>query len=298
MDKKLFWREFWIMWGLGVAAGAAEAYIAKLPVTPLAHYLFLKSHELHGSSLAGLEGAEIVLELAITVGVGLLAAHAVGLGAPILEAALRGERDYPNLSSLLVPTLLVGLIVGAFSVTPDLPVFHPNRQAAHRDAEKILNSPAGAQLSEKLNRFAGPPLTAGSSALLDVTGAISGALDRLLWISGIAWLLMRIRRDAPGPASRGVLWATILIVAAIGAVFYFTSHAAGNAAMLSAIGNLLIPSDPRWIVAARGLLAVLPGSIGLGWLYTRRGLESTIVASLVARTVQHVLVVLVVARFH
>ena len=49
MDKKLFWREFWILWGLGVVAGAVSAFVVKLPVTPLASHLFLKGHDLHGT---------------------------------------------------------------------------------------------------------------------------------------------------------------------------------------------------------------------------------------------------------
>lgn len=296
MDKKLFWREFWILWGLGVVAGAVAAYIAKLPVTPLANYLFIKGHDLYGSSLACLEGAEIAVELAIAVGVGLLAAHAVGLGAPILEAALRGEKDFPNLTSLLVPTLVAGVIVGALLVTPDLPALHPNRQAAHLQAARIVNSPSMPELSARLRRFAGPPLTAGASAVLDLTGAVSDTLERLFWISGIAWILMRIRRDAVGPASGGVLCGAIAIAAAIGAAFYFAGQSANNAAVMSALGALSIPGDPRWAIITRGLLTVLPASIGLGWLFTRKGLEAAFVASLVAGTVQHVLFVLVVAR--
>ncbi len=296
MDKKLFWREFWILWGLGVVASVAGALSTTLPVTPLANHLFLKGYDLSRHSLLGLELAEIVVEIAILVGVGLLAAHAVGLGAPLLEARLRGDRGYPSLSSLLVPTLIVGVAVGALVETQNLPLFHPNREAVHRDADAFANSPAGAKALERSRRFVGRPLTRAPWVLLDVAGAISAVPDRLFWISGIAWIFVKIRRSGPGPPSRAILWAAILTAAAIGAVFYFASLSANTAAIASYIGGLPVSPEPWWAVRARGLLNVLPWSIGLGWLYTRKGLECTVVASLVAQATEHFLLIFVVAR--
>ena len=297
MDKKLFWREFWILWGLGVVAGVAGALITTLPVTPLANHLFLKGDDLSRHSLLGLELAEIVFELAITVGVGLLAAHAVGLGAPLLEAWLRGARSHPSVSSLLVPMLVVGIAVGALAETQDLPVFHPNREATHREADAFANSPAGAKALERARRFVGPPLTPATTLVLNVAGAISAAPDRLFWISGIAWIFVKIRRSGPGLPSREVLWAAILVVAAIDAVSHFASLSANTAAIASYIGGMPVSHEPWWAVRARVLLDALPWSIGLGWLYTRKGLECTVVASLVARATEHLLLVDVIVRF-
>jgi hypothetical protein len=297
MDKKLFWREFWILWGLGVIAGVTGALITTLPVTPLANHLFLKGYDLSRHSLVSLEIAEIVFELAITVGVGLLAAHAVGLGAPLLEAWLRGGPSYPSLSSLLAPTLIVGIAVGALVETQNLPVFHQDREASIRLAETFADSPAHAKTIERLARFVGPRLTPATTILLDVAGAISAASDRLFWISGFAWIFVKIRRARLGSPSRGILWAAICAAAAVGAVFYFATLSANAAAITSYAGELPVSPDPWLVVKARGLLNTLPWSIGLGWLYTRKGLECTVAASLVARATEHLLLLYVIVRF-
>ena len=297
MDKKLFWREFWILWGLGVIADATAAFISKLPVTVLTNYLFIEGYDRHQPWFVGLEAAEIVFEMAIAVGVGLLAARAVGLGAPLLEAWLRGERSYPSLSSLLVPTLLVGVAVGALVEARNLPVLHPNREASRRELQAFVNSPDSAKAMAALTRFTGARTTPASETLYDVAGAISAAPYRLFWISGFAWIFVRIRRAGPGEPSRGILCVAILATAAIGAVFYFASLSAYHDATKWVLAGLSLPRDPSWAVTARNLLNILPWSIGLGWLYTRKGLECTVVASLVAQATEHLLLVYVIVRF-
>jgi hypothetical protein len=297
MDKKLFWREFWILWGLGVIADATGAFIARLPVTPIANCLFIKGYDLRQPWFVGLEAAEVVFEMAIAVGVGLLAARSIGLGAPLLEAWLRGERSYPSLSSLLVPTLIVGIAVGALVDARNLPIVHPNREASQRQVQAFVNSRDSAKAIAALARFTGPATTPASQILYDVAGAISPAPYRLFWISGLAWIFVRIRRSAPGTPSRGILWAAILAAAAVGVVFHYVSQAAYDDATKWVLAGLSLPSDPRWAVAARNLLNILPWSIGLGWLYTRKGLECTVVASLVAQATEHLLLVYVIVRF-
>jgi hypothetical protein len=297
MDKKLYWREFWILWGLGVVADATGAFIAKLPVTPLANYLFFKGYDQHQPWFVGLEAAEIVVEMAIVVGVGLLAAHAVGLGAPLLEALLRGERSYPSLSSLLVPTLLVGIAVGSLVEARNLPVLRPNREASQRQVQAFLNSPDSAKAIAKLMRFTGPPLTPAKEILLDVAGAISAAPYRLFWISGFAWIFTRIKRTGPGAPSGRILCAAIFAAAVVSVAFHYVSQSAYQDATKWVLAGVLLPRDPRWAVTTRNLLNILPWSIGLGWLYTRKGIECTVVASLVAQATQHLLLVYVIVRF-
>jgi hypothetical protein len=107
--RKLFWREFWILWGAGVVSAAVAALISGLPVTPVADRLFLGNVLSRGGLLDVIEGVEIVLETAIIVGVGLLAARSLGLGAPFLERWLRGERISVHGRSLLIPALLIGV---------------------------------------------------------------------------------------------------------------------------------------------------------------------------------------------
>jgi hypothetical protein len=79
-------------------------------------------------------------------------------------------------------------------MVPNLSVFHPNRQIAHQEAERIAESPAGATASEKLGRFSGERLTLTSLTISYLSNAIRGELiSRLFLLSGIALLLAKIR---------------------------------------------------------------------------------------------------------
>jgi hypothetical protein len=89
-EKRLFWREFWILFGAGLIANAILVALSHLPTTPVAMFWFIKDNPQSRMFLA-IAAAEIVIDLALVVGLGLLAAHAMGFGAPILETWLRGE---------------------------------------------------------------------------------------------------------------------------------------------------------------------------------------------------------------
>ena len=166
-----------------------------------------------------------------------------------------------------------------------------------RTSASAVNSPDNAKTIARLTRFTGARTTPVTEVLYDVAGAISVAPYRLLWISGFAWIFTRIRRAGPGSPSGGILCAAIFATAAIGAVFYFASQAAYHDATKWVLAGLSLPGDPRWAVTARNLLNILPWSIGLGWLYTRKGIECTVVASLVAQVTERLLLVYVMVRF-
>jgi hypothetical protein len=90
-EKRLFWRQFSLLWGAGVILGAIFAALVRIPTTPLATLLLLRNHS-QKLLLLGVEAIEVIVGLAIAVSCGLFAAHRVGLGAPILEKWLRGEK--------------------------------------------------------------------------------------------------------------------------------------------------------------------------------------------------------------
>jgi hypothetical protein len=136
IEKRLFWRQFWLLWGAGVIIGAIFAALVRIPTTPLAMLLLLRNHS-QKPLLLGVEAIEITVGLAIAVSCGLFAAHRVGLGAPILEKRLRGEKIKSQLRPLLVPSFLVGTLIAVISMLPNLSVFHLNRQLAHQEAERM-----------------------------------------------------------------------------------------------------------------------------------------------------------------
>lgn len=296
MEKRLFWREFWLLWGAGVITGAIFAALVRIPTTPLAMFLLLRNHS-QKPLLLGMEAIEITVGLAIAVSCGLLAAHRAGLGAPILEKWLRGEAIKSQLRPLLVPSLLVGILIAVVSILPNLSVFHPNRELAHHEAERISESPAGANLAEKLGRFSGGPLTLTSLTVSQLNAAIRGELiSRLFLLSIIALIFAKITGSPSGTASNRVLFSAVLGVAAINAISYVAWQDATTKMILSSLGELKIVRDPCWLVTARALLRTVPANIGFGWLYVRRGIESAILSAFVASVVAYVLIVLVAVR--
>ena len=100
---------------------------------------------------------------------------------------------------MLVPSLVVGILLAVISMLPNLSVFHPNRQLAHQEAERISASTDGAKLVEKLERFSDRrPLGLTSLAFSYLNAAIRGELiSRLFLLSVIALMLTKITGARP-----------------------------------------------------------------------------------------------------
>jgi hypothetical protein len=245
-EKRLFWREFWFLWGTGVIVGAIFAALVRIPTTPLAMLLLLKDHA-QKPLLVGTEAIELTIGLAIAVSCGLLAARCVGLGAPIVEKWLRGEAIKSQLCPRLVPSLLVGIFVAAVSILPILSVFHRNRQLAHHEAESLSESPDGAKLAEKVGRFSDRrPLTLTSLTVLYLNSAIRGELiSRLFLLSIIALTFARITGSPSGTASNRVRFSAVLSVAAIGAIASVTWQGATTKMIYSSVGLIKIAHDSQ-----------------------------------------------------
>ncbi|HEV3219157.1 MAG TPA: hypothetical protein VGZ48_05265 [Candidatus Acidoferrales bacterium] len=297
-EKVLFWREFWILFGAGLIAAAALAAISHLPTTAIAIFFFVKGGS-NESTLLGIAAAETVIGLSLTVGLGLLAARSIGLGAQVLEKILQREPIGPYVRAALVPVLLVGISIGVWGEVPSLPVFHPNRELIQRRADQLLKSPAGANAEKFVERTAGRPLTNVYLGPFYLSEAISGELTRRLFLlSGIAWILIKISRAAPGTAPAAALWIAIILVPFLGAMPYLVLHYAYERLFSDAIGGIPIATDPFWLVATRLLVGSIPAGIGLGWLYIRRGLEAAITAATVGGVVAHLTAIFVLPHFY
>ena len=296
MEKRLFWREFWLLWSAGAITGAIFAALVRIPTTPVASILLLRGHS-QKPLLVGTEAIEITVELAIAVSCGLLAANRIGLGAPIVEKWLCGEPIKSQVRPLLVPSLVVGILLAIISMLPNLSVFHPNRQLAYHEAERISASPDGAKLAEKLGRFVDErPLTLTSLTVSYLNAAIRVELtSRLFLLSIIALIFAKITGSPSGTASDRVLFSAVLGVAAIGAIGYVAWQGAITKMIFSSLGVIKVVHDSFWLVIARALLRTIPGAVGFGWLYVRRGIESAILSAFVASVVAHLLFVVLVA---
>jgi hypothetical protein len=264
MEKRLFWREFWVLWSAGAITGAVFAALVRIPTTPVATILLLRGHS-QKPLLVSTEATEITVEVAIAVSCGLLAAHRIGLGAPIVENWLRGEPIKPQVRPMLVPSLVVGILLAVISMLPNLSVFHPNRQLAHQEAERISESPEAAKLAEKLGKFVDErPLTLTSLTVSYLNAAIRVELiSRLFLLSVIALIFAKITGSPSGTASNRVLFSAVLGLAAIGAIASVVWQGAATKMIYSSIGMIKTVHDSFWLVIARALLRTIPGAVGL-----------------------------------
>jgi len=249
------WREFWLLWGAGVASAVAVLPYALTLLPTMAR----KPLPFSLPVLVLLSVAQSSVVLALAVGLGLLAARAVGLGAPLVEAWLGGERVDERLRAILAPSVLVGVGVGAVILALEFGVFGPRL-------------PAVAHLAKAQN----PPAWMGFLASFH-GGIGEELLMRLGLFSGLVWVFLRLGRS-PSPPGAALLWAANVI-----------------SALLFGLGHLpataqLAPLTP--LIMARALVLNGVAGIAFGWLYYRRGLESAMLAHFSADILLHVLAVM------
>jgi hypothetical protein len=296
--RRLFWREFLILFGAGVIADVILVGVSHLPTTPIAMYVFVKYNPTRPEMLA-IAAAEIVVNLALIVGLGLRAAHATGFGAPILEKWLRGQPVRQQLRLVFIPALIVGLLIGLWVMVPKLPFLHPNRASHYHEGEKILNSSTGAKLNEFVKRTSGARVSSAQMMLSYLCEAVPGELTtRLFFLSGFVWILAKITRTAADAASRTLLWIAILLTIAAVAIPYLAWQSIFERLMSDALGGVSLPNDSSWLIITRLLLKLVPAGIAFGWLYVRRGLESTIIASVIASVAGYVATTFLLARLY
>ena len=190
----------------------------------------------------------------VVLALGLLAARAVGLGAPYLEAALGGPAPDRSPGEMLVWSLGLGGVGGALLLTIDLIL--------------IPHLPALLALARK------------TSLWENLTASIYGGLNeellfRLLGLSGMAWLLSRLWRTPSGHPTSATLWSANVIMA----VVFALGHLPGTLAITGSITPLLV---------GRTLILNVPIGLICGWLLWGFGIEAAIAAHFTADVVYHV----------
>jgi hypothetical protein len=192
---------------------------------------------------------------AVAIGVGLLAAHAIGLGAPYIEAALAGKGSIETVAQMLTPAIGLGVLGGAVLLLLDLFFlrFWP---------QKLVDFAQTAKLWENfLASFYG--------------GLNEEFFMRLFGFSVIAWLLSRVWYTPAGLPTNAVFWTVNVIIA----VLFGLGH-------LPATKNLLGSISPHMF--ARALLLNAPIGLICGWLFWTFGIEAAVMAHLSADIVYHV----------
>jgi membrane protease YdiL (CAAX protease family) len=261
MTKPFNWKIFFILFGastfglVAILPYVLELQAETLKRTPLPLPLPL---------LLTLQVVEQALLFAVLIALGLFFASRIGLGAPLLEAFLKGESIKDRLRAIAPISIIIGVLGSVLIILLDVYVFQPALKAQLGSQASALGlSPAVAPAAWKgfLASFYG--------------GLDEELLLRLCVMSFLAWLGRFISKTADGKPTTAVFWVANVLAA----ILFGLGHLPAT--------SLLVPLTPLVILRAVVLNGLL--GIGFGYLYVTRGLESAMLSHFSADLVLHVL---------
>ncbi len=203
-----------------------------------------------------LQGAQNAVLMAVATGLGLLIAHHIGLGAPLLEGLLAGKSVTTQAQAALAPALILGAIPAVFLLILEITVFWPRLPQAMRTA-----FPIPALWKRFLACFYG--------------GIAEELLCRLFLLSLLAWLIGFAWHVPGGKPTLGALWLANILAAIIFGLGHLPTTAS------------LVKLTPLLIVRA----ILLNGIVGVtfGYLFWQYGLEAAMLAHFTADLVLHLI---------
>jgi hypothetical protein len=292
-QKSIFWQEFAIFWGIGAGLTALSILLVSLPPAGLERQIFIPFQPRSAARVVIALILQDSFQLAIAVGGGLLVAHQVGLGAPILEAWLRNMPIRTHLRGVAGPIILTTLLFVVCTTLANSSLFHPNRRQDRAIADEFLNTPAAEKAAEEINKLGlvgTKPITIISSAISDLAQAVDGGINtRLFAVSVIVLLMAQIFGKLKSDARWKLLIAAVLVVAAFRTIEACLIERENIVLYLSIYQSfgLRHREDATWLIAARTGVRVFPTGLALGLVYVYYGIESSIAASFCASVASH-----------
>ncbi len=206
--------------------------------------------------LALLQGAQSFVLMGVATGLGLLIAHHIGLGAPLLEGLLGGKPVTTQALAVIAPALIFGIASAAVLLLLEITVFWPRLPQAMR-----TTFPIPALWKRFLASFYG--------------GIDEELLSRLFLLSLLAWLIGLAWHVPDGKPTLGALWLANILAA----VIFGLGHLPTTATLVK-LTPLLI-----------GRAILLNGIVGVavGYLFWQYGLEAAMLAHFTADLVLHVI---------
>src|SRR5579863_2340464 len=110
-QKQLFWREFWILFGVALVVSLPFWWFMHFPIDALTWLFPIASRPKSIWIIILTYCGQQTIDLAVFVSVGLWAAHRVGLGAPILERWLRNEPIDLRVHRYLTPVAATAALI-------------------------------------------------------------------------------------------------------------------------------------------------------------------------------------------
>lgn len=261
VNKTFDWKVFFALW--------FAAIFAAIAVLPYALALQSGTGRPLPPVLQASPGVQIlrnIFVLGVSTAAGLLLAKRIGLGAPILEAWFGGESTADKIRAVLPVSVLLGIATSVSVILLEAFIFQPAMMRELGASAAALNVPT-----------AQPAAWMGFLASF-YGGIVEEVLIRLFLLSLLAWLGSFISKTAEGKPTRLVFWIANILAA----VVFGLGH------LPATMG--LVPLT-FWVtlraIALNGLAGIL-----FGYLYWKRGLESTMIAHFSADIVIHVLAAL------
>ena len=201
-----------------------------------------------------LQSVQSAVLLGVATGLGLLIAHQIGLGAPLLEGLLAGTNVGAQALAIIAPALILGVLSASVVLILEVAVFWPRLPQAMRD-----RVPIPALWKRFLASFYG--------------GIDEEILLRLFLLSLLAWLIGFAWHVPGGRPTLGAFW----LANTLAAVIFGLGHLPATAALVK-LTPLLI-----------GRAVLLNGIVGVaaGYLFWRYGLEAAMLAHFSADIVLH-----------
>ena len=289
-QKQLFWREFWLLFGVAMVISLITWWLMHFPLEALTDLFPIqarpKSIWLTVLMYCGLQ----TIELAVFVSVGLWAAHRVGMGAPILESWLRNEHVDFRIRRYLTPVAVTAAVVAIGLDLLALPIFHPNRKQITAAVNELMNNAGNGKLPNLASMQNATRLTPISLTASWIARAVVGELhERLFMVSVFVVLGVLIFRQLTSPANKWFVWAGIFAVILLHLIESIYRDAIGTQTTQIFYSQFHLPRDPFWLVAIRSSLGTTLRDLGLGWVYVSFGIESAIVASFLAAVIANFL---------
>jgi Type II CAAX prenyl endopeptidase Rce1-like len=248
------WAEFAILWGAAlIGVACVTPYTLELGADAMKTARERMRQPLW--VLVLLQSAQNLVLFGVASGLGLLIAHHIGLGAPLLEGLLTGKPVAAQALAMLAPALILGIGSSAVMLLLEITVFWP------RLPQKMRESfPIPALWKRFLACFYG--------------GIDEEILLRLFVLSLLAWLISFAWHLPGGRPTLGALWLANILAA----VIFGLGHLPATAA--------LIKLSPLLVVRA----IVLNGIVGVaaGYLYWTYGLEAAMLAHFSGDIVIHI----------
>jgi membrane protease YdiL (CAAX protease family) len=263
MKTIINWKVFFIIWIAAILATIAVIpYILDLQTSVLS----TANLPMSLPALIALQIMQNAILLAIMIFGGLFFAGRVGLGAPILEAATRGEPVVGKVRALLPLSMALAVIATLIVLGLEFYFFQPALARELGGAADILNL-----------KTAQP--AAWKGFLASFYGGVAEEIQlRLFVMSFFAWLGRFLSRTPDGKPTIAVIWIANILATVLFGLGHLPTVA------------MLVPLTP--LVIARTV--ILNGLLGIvwGWLYWKRGLEAAMLSHFSADIVLHVLLAL------